>query len=95
VEQATPVTEESLFPHRTLAAAPPAGIVVPVTPEPRKPGAMPRRNWTRDETLVAFNLYCRTPFGTDRGIICEATNNARNGRLTPLKVCGRIRRIGE
>ena len=19
--------------------------------------------WTRDETLVAFNLYCRTPFG--------------------------------
>lgn len=22
-----------------------------------------RRNWTRDELLVAFNLYCRTPFG--------------------------------
>lgn len=22
-----------------------------------------RRNWTRSETLVAFNLYCRTPFG--------------------------------
>ncbi len=24
---------------------------------------MPRQNWTRDETLAAFNLYCRTPFG--------------------------------
>ncbi len=24
---------------------------------------MPRKNWTRDELLVAFNLYCRTPFG--------------------------------
>lgn len=24
---------------------------------------MPRRNWTRDELVVAFNLYCRTPFG--------------------------------
>jgi HNH endonuclease len=24
---------------------------------------MPRRNWTRDELLVAFNLYCKLPFG--------------------------------
>jgi putative restriction endonuclease len=24
---------------------------------------MTRRNWTRDELIVAFNLYCRTPFG--------------------------------
>jgi putative restriction endonuclease len=24
---------------------------------------MPRRNWSREETLVAFNVYCRTPFG--------------------------------
>lgn len=24
---------------------------------------MARSNWTRDETLVAFDLYCRTPFG--------------------------------
>lgn len=22
-----------------------------------------RRNWTREELIVAFNLYCRTPFG--------------------------------
>jgi putative restriction endonuclease len=25
--------------------------------------AMPRKNWTRDELILAFNLYCRTPFG--------------------------------
>ncbi len=24
---------------------------------------MPKRNWTRQELIVAFNLYCRTPFG--------------------------------
>lgn len=24
---------------------------------------MARRNWTREELIVAFNLYCRTPFG--------------------------------
>jgi putative restriction endonuclease len=23
----------------------------------------PRRNWLRSETLIAFGLYCRTPFG--------------------------------
>ena len=25
--------------------------------------ANPRQNWNRNETLIAFNLYCRTPFG--------------------------------
>jgi predicted restriction endonuclease len=24
---------------------------------------MPTTNWTRDQLIVAFNLYCRTPFG--------------------------------
>ncbi len=24
---------------------------------------MPRRNWTRDELIVTFNLYCKLPFG--------------------------------
>src|SRR3954447_17481110 len=24
---------------------------------------MPRRNWTREELIVAFNLYCKIPFG--------------------------------
>lgn len=23
----------------------------------------PRRNWTKEETILAFELYCRTPFG--------------------------------
>lgn len=23
---------------------------------------MPRQNWTREELIVAFNLYCKTPF---------------------------------
>ncbi len=22
-----------------------------------------RRNWTKEETILAFELYCRTPFG--------------------------------
>ena len=25
--------------------------------------AMPRRDWNREELIVAFNLYCKTPFG--------------------------------
>ena len=25
--------------------------------------AMPRRDWTREELIVAFNLYCKIPFG--------------------------------
>ena len=25
---------------------------------------MPRNNWTRDELILAINLYCRIPFGT-------------------------------
>ena len=24
---------------------------------------MPRRDWTREELILAFNLYCKTPFG--------------------------------
>src|SRR5512133_1156675 len=24
---------------------------------------MTRKNWTRDELILAFNLYCKTPFG--------------------------------
>jgi putative restriction endonuclease len=27
------------------------------------PSSTNRRNWDRSETLIAFNLYCRTPFG--------------------------------
>ncbi|MBI5565711.1 MAG: HNH endonuclease [Chloroflexi bacterium] len=28
-----------------------------------KTNTAPRRNWSRDELIVAFNLYCKTPFG--------------------------------
>jgi putative restriction endonuclease len=24
---------------------------------------MPRRDWTREDLIVAFNLYCKIPFG--------------------------------
>lgn len=24
---------------------------------------MPRRDWTREELIVAFNLHCKIPFG--------------------------------
>ena len=24
---------------------------------------MPRREWTREELILAFNLYCKIPFG--------------------------------
>jgi len=24
---------------------------------------MPRRDWTREELIVAFNVYCKIPFG--------------------------------
>jgi len=27
------------------------------------PALASRRNWTRDELILAFNLYCKTPFG--------------------------------
>ena len=34
---------------------------------PRERLTMPRRDWTREETLVALNVYCRTPFGRLHG----------------------------
>ena len=39
------------------------GIRLPLFPTVREYGYMARQNWNRDETLAAFNLYCRTPFG--------------------------------
>ncbi len=52
---------------------------------------MPRRNWTRDETLVAFNLYCRTPFGRlharNPEIIEVATALGRTPGAVAMKCC--------
>ena len=39
--------------------------------------------WTRDETLVAFNLYCRTPFGRLHAGDPENRPPRRPSRHTP------------
>lgn len=52
---------------------------------------MPRRNWTRDETLVALNVYCRTPFGRlwtgNPEIIEVATALGRTPAALAMKCC--------
>lgn len=51
----------------------------------------PRRNWTRDELLVAFNLYCRTPFGRlhqrNADIIALAEVIGRTAGSVAMKLC--------
>lgn len=53
--------------------------------------AAQRRGWSRDELLVAFNLYCRTPFGRlHRGnpdIIALAGNLQRTPSSVAMKLC--------
>jgi len=53
--------------------------------------ATERRAWTRDELLVAFNLYCRTPFGRlHRGnpdIIALALSVDRTPSSVSMKLC--------
>jgi putative restriction endonuclease len=52
---------------------------------------MPRRNWTREETLVAFNLYCRTPFGRlwegNPEIVAVAQAIGRTPGAVAMKCC--------
>lgn len=52
---------------------------------------MPRKDWTRTETLVAFNLYCRTPFGRLHGknpeIIEVAAALGRTANALAMKCC--------
>lgn len=52
---------------------------------------MPRRNWNRHETLVAFNLYCRTPFGrltsSNPDIIAVASAIDRTPSSVAMKCC--------
>jgi hypothetical protein len=51
----------------------------------------PRRNWTRDETLIAFRLYCRTPFGklhqSNPDIIDLAGKLGRTPSAVGMKAC--------
>jgi putative restriction endonuclease len=53
--------------------------------------AMARNNWNRDETLVAFNIYCRTPFGRLHGrnpeIIEVANHLGRTPNALAMKCC--------
>lgn len=50
-----------------------------------------RRAWTRDELLVAFNLYCRTPFGRlhhrNPDIIALAQALGRTPGSVAMKLC--------
>lgn len=47
---------------------------------------MPRRNWNRHETLVAFNLYCHTPFGRLTSSNPEIMTVAKAIERTPSSV---------
>ncbi|MFG0284612.1 MAG: HNH endonuclease [Phycisphaerales bacterium JB039] len=50
-----------------------------------------RRSWTRDELLVAFNLYCRTPFGrlhrSNPDIVELASRLGRTPSSAAMKLC--------
>jgi len=52
---------------------------------------MNRRPWTRDETLVAFNFYCKTPFGRlharNPDIIALAAALKRTPSAVAMKCC--------
>jgi len=52
---------------------------------------MPRNSWTRQETLIALNLYCRTPFGRLHANNPEIQNIATRMGRTPsalaMKCC--------
>ena len=52
---------------------------------------MARQSWSRDETLVALNIYCRTPFGRLHGrnpeIIEVATALGRTPNALAMKCC--------
>ncbi len=52
---------------------------------------MRHRIWTREETLAAFNLYCRTPFGrlhtSNPEIIELATKLERTANSVAMKCC--------
>src|SRR5258707_1147829 len=52
---------------------------------------MPRRSWTRDELIVAFNLYCKLRFGQCHGrnqqVIQLARVLARTPNAVAMKLC--------
>lgn len=52
---------------------------------------MPKRNWSREETLVALALYCRMPFGRLHGrnpeIVAVAGYLGRTANAVAMKCC--------
>lgn len=48
------------------------------------------KNWTRDELLLAFNLYCRTPFGRLHKSNPEVISLAQNIDRTPSAVAMKL-----
>jgi putative restriction endonuclease len=52
--------------------------------------SLPRKNWTRDELILAFNLYCQTPFGRihtrNPGIISLAERIGRSPSAVSWKL---------
>lgn len=44
---------------------------------------MERRNWTREELILAFNLYCKIPYGTFHGRNPKIINLAKVINRTP------------
>ncbi len=51
---------------------------------------MPRRDWTRDELIVAFNLYCRIPFGRIHIRNPDIINLANSLGRTPSSVSWKL-----
>ncbi|MFL6215506.1 MAG: HNH endonuclease [Blastocatellia bacterium] len=51
---------------------------------------MPRQSWSRDELLVTFNLYCRTPFGRLHRSNPEIISLARKIGRTPSAVAMKL-----
>lgn len=51
---------------------------------------MPRKNWSRNELLIVFNLYCRTPFGQLHRSNAEIISLARRIGRTPSAVAMKL-----
>jgi len=55
---------------------------------------MERKNWTRDETVLAFDLYCRMPFGkihdTNQDIIELAKLIGRTAVAVAIRMCNLV-----
>lgn len=51
---------------------------------------MPRRDWSRDELILAFNLYCKTPFGRIHNRNPEIISLAKNLRRTSSAVSWKL-----